>query len=596
VASENDSTIVIGIELDDGSIKKALVNADDLAAKMGKSLSGGVSSGIDKSLTGLAIQFELVAKVASKALSVVGDVFSKAVDEAIGAEQAITSFNFALANSGKFTEAASADFLKFAADLQKVGTVSDDAVVKAASSLVAIGGLSGDALKQASKAGVDLAAGLGTDVGSAFDLVAKAASGNTAALGRYGIKVDESIPKSERFAAVLAQINDKFGGLDVGKANTFGGALAQLQLALGDVFENIGNIIIKSPVLVTVMKFAGDLLSKLSEKIAAFGGQGDVFRPIIGFLLAMADSITKNVLPVFELLYNFGKFLFNSLLTGFATLASGFNGTALLIGEGLSALGLISDESLAGLQSSFDLSKQAMIGLSEQTTESFSQIATDFSVTAAVDGVLTDLTRLVDETPLVLDKLKLPIKASTDNLVSTFALTAKALADIVNKSIVAGISQGVQLLVSNITRGKDAFAGLLKTIGSIFGDMLITIGTTVLLAGVGMQAIQASIVGLTGGPALFAGVALIAAGALLKALSGGGGAETPTTTVPSGTGGVPTVPDIPGQGQPDQDRNRETAVNINISGNVLDRKETGLEIATVLQEYFDTSSGVLSKA
>jgi hypothetical protein len=60
---------------------------------------------------------------------------------------------------------------------------------------------------------------------------------------------------------------------------------------------------------------------------------------------------------------------------------------------------------------------------------------------------------------------------------------------------------------------------------------------------------------------------------------------------------VPSNPDVTGiTEQPDQDRNRKTEVKIEVQGNILDRKETGLELANVLQEYFDTQDGVLAKA
>ncbi len=44
------------------------------------------------------------------------------------------------------------------------------------------------------------------------DLLGKAYAGNTSALGRYGIVVDETIPKAEKFEAVLRQLEARFGG------------------------------------------------------------------------------------------------------------------------------------------------------------------------------------------------------------------------------------------------------------------------------------------------------------------------------------------------------------------------------------------------
>lgn len=593
--AETDSSIVIGIELDDGTIRKATIQADQLAEKLGGILSNSAGAGIDKSFTGLAVQLRFVADAAQKAFSLISGVIGSAIDEANQADQAINKFNLTLANAGNYTKAASDDFLAFASNLQRIGTVSDDAVVGAADSLVSIGKLSGEALKGATKASVDLSAGLGVDLSSAFDLVAKAAAGNTAALGRYGIKVSEEIPKSERFANVIDQINQKFGGLDVGKANTFGGALTSVRNNFNDVLENIGTMITRSPTVIALIKAIGDAFGLIAEKVGAFGKQGDVFRPIISGGLEFARILTQNVLPVLELLYNFGEFVFKALLTGITTLGAGFSGVTLLIVQGLEAVGIVSADTTAGFAANFESNKTAMQDFALATGESFSQIATDFSITAAVDNFVLDTQRAVDSAISVGPKITNSIAQATEGITNVFALTAKKLADIYNNGIVNLISRGVQTIVTNLAKGKSAFDGLIKVIAGLFGDMLITIGTTVLLSGIGMEAIRASIVGLTGGPAIFAGIALIAAGALLKALSGGGGDSAPTVTQSAGPGSVPGTPDVGAGEAPEQDRNRETKVTINVSGNILDRKETGLELASVLQEYFDTNDGVLAK-
>lgn len=595
--ADTDSTIVIGIELDDGTVRKATIAADDLAKQLGGVLSSATSSGIDKSFTGLAVQLQFVANAAQKAFGAISGFIGDAISEANAADQAVNKFNLTLANSGNFTQQASDDFLKFANSLQNIGTVSDDAIVGAADALVSIGKLSGQGLKDATKSSVDLAAGLGIDLNSAFDLVSKAATGNTAALGRYGIKVSEEIPKGERFANVLDQINQKFGGLDVGKANTFGGALQQLRNNFGDVLENLGKMITQSPTVIALIQSISGAFAGLAGRVGEFGKQGDVFKPIITGALAFTQVLTSTVLPTLETMLHLGKFLFNSFLAGLATITTGLTGVTLAASELLNMVGLLSDETLAGNQARFDSNAAAMQQYAADTSASFQQIGTDFTITAAVDNFVIDTQRAVAAATAVGPVIVNSIGSATAGITNAFALTAKKLAEIYNNGIVNLISQGVQKIVTNLAKGKDAFSGLIKTIAGLFGDMLITIGTTTLLAGFGMEAIRASIVGLTGGPAIFAGIALIAAGSLLKALSGGGGESAPTTTQGAGPGGTPGVPDVAGGAEaPDQDRNRETKVTINVSGNILDRKETGLELANVLQEYFDTSDGVLARA
>lgn len=592
--ADTDATLILGIELDDGTVRKVTVNANELAEKIGNSMSNKVSSGLDKSLTGLAVQFEFIAKIASKAFNAISGTISAAVDEAVQAEQGIALFNATLANAGKFSQTASEDFLAFAASLQRVGTVSDDAVVSAATSLVSIGKLSGQSLQNATQAAVDLSAGLSIDLNTAFDLVAKSAAGNTGALARYGLKVDESIPKSERFAALLGQINDKFGGLDATRANTFGGALTQLTNGFNDVLENVGGLITNSPALVAIFKLIGQGLASVAENINKFGKGRDVLAPIIQVFLEIARVVTQNVLPVIELLKNTAETVFKAILTGATGIGTAFSGVALAATSALNAIGIVSDETQAKVKANFESNKQAFVDLANSTAQSASEISTNFTITAAVDNYIADVQRAVDTAPPLMQQLKNSATDAADATSAKLAEFKKAVGDQFVNGVGNAMSQGIQKIVTNLATGKNAFDGLLKVILGIFGDMLITIGTTTLLAGQAMEALRASIVGLTGGPALFAGIALIAAGSLLKALSGGGGGADVQTTTPVAPGGVGSQPGVPGiTDQPELDRNRQTKVDINIQGNVLDRRETGLEIASVLQEFIDKQDGVL---
>ena len=84
-------------------------------------------------------------------------------------------------------------------------------------------------IKAATQAALDLSAATGQDLNSAFLLLARAAAGETSMLSRYGITLDESIPKSEKFAAAVEKINEQFGGQAAAQAQTFSGLLAQLE-------------------------------------------------------------------------------------------------------------------------------------------------------------------------------------------------------------------------------------------------------------------------------------------------------------------------------------------------------------------------------
>lgn len=160
---------------------------------------------------------------------------------------------------------------------------------------------------------------------------------------------------------------------------------------------------------------------------------------------------------------------------------------------------------------------------------------------------------------------------------------------------VRALAGGIQNLISNIARGKNAFEAFGKFILGTIGDFAIQAGTAIIAAGIGYK----SLGDFTGTAPLIYGAALVALGALLKSFAGAGDTDTGAGSAPStlGAGGG----SLAGGGQTATLANFNPAqlgtnVAVNIQGNVLDRRETGIEIAKVLQEHFDTSGQVLAGA
>lgn len=162
------------------------------------------------------------------------------VDSFAESERVTQKFQQALRASGQEVYKTSEAFQSFATQMQRTTTNSDEAVISAASLLTSVGKLSGEGLERATRASADLAEGLGIDLTSAAMLLSKAAEGNTAALGRYGIKVDEALQGSDAFAEVLRQVEGRFGGMAEAAGSTTQGAIKQLANAFDDLKEKIG--------------------------------------------------------------------------------------------------------------------------------------------------------------------------------------------------------------------------------------------------------------------------------------------------------------------------------------------------------------------
>jgi len=92
------------------------------------------------------------------------------------------------------------------------------------------------------KVAADLAAGGHMDMRAAVDLVGKASVGYTGTLSRYGIIIDESIPKQEKFKAALEQINQRFGGAAAARMDATAGKVERLDQTFGDLQETLFRI------------------------------------------------------------------------------------------------------------------------------------------------------------------------------------------------------------------------------------------------------------------------------------------------------------------------------------------------------------------
>jgi hypothetical protein len=199
--------------------------------------TSGVKRGSDDAV-GLLKDY---ASKATKALSAAaaGKFLLSGLEAQGQQEAAINKLNLALANRGNFSKAASQGLIEYASSMQETTRFSDDAVI-AAEAVLASFGQGGEEIKKTTGVAADFAAATGTDLTSATELLGKAYAGNTAALGRYGIVLSESIPKSERFAAAMEQVGSRFAGSAAADVATYSGQLEQLKNKWGEVQEAVG--------------------------------------------------------------------------------------------------------------------------------------------------------------------------------------------------------------------------------------------------------------------------------------------------------------------------------------------------------------------
>lgn len=169
---------------------------------------------------------------------------------------------------------------------------------------------------------------------------------------------------------------------------------------------------------------------------------------------------------------------------------------------------------------------------------------------------------------------------------------ASAMAAQLKSIMVSGISSTFQQVGANLQAGKGLFDDFGKGIVGIVGDMIIKIGEGLIAQGIAMEAFITSINTLLPGAGLAAaaaGVGLVIFGGALKASvgAGGGGGASPAIESGGGGGGIATEPGSPTTVVTDT-KPKEPGVKVDliVQGNILDRRQTGLELAEVLQDTF----------
>jgi len=262
-------------------ILKAVLEAEDRASpkisKLGNALKllGGVAAAVGA--------YQLGKKLAGGMMH--------AAELAGIQEAAEVKLAQAIKNTGGSVSELLPKYRAMAARLQDMTGVGDEAILNYQAQLVALGKLSGEGLERATKAALDLAAAQGMDLKAAFDLIAKASAGYTATLSRYGIILDETLPKEQKFEAALKLIEDRFGGQAQAKLRTFSGRMQELKGRWSDFLEKLGGIV-RTPVIQNAMH-------QLAESIKEFTKQLDsrklnsIAVGVVDFSITIVEAFAK---------------------------------------------------------------------------------------------------------------------------------------------------------------------------------------------------------------------------------------------------------------------------------------------------------------
>lgn len=213
------------------------VNLDDVDRDLSRGLAG-----VAKTAAAAWVGFKAV----QAGIGSLSDFMGESVSAAGEAQQALAGLTSALRKAGVGGASSAAEhFAQLADQIEGVTGVSSEAI-QGAQAVAARFGLTGQRLEGATRAAVDLAAVMGTDVQSAMVMIARSSETGKNALAKYGIEVTKGASEGQRLQEVLAGISAKFGGAAASSVATYEGRVTLLKTAWGNLKEELGGYVTNS--------------------------------------------------------------------------------------------------------------------------------------------------------------------------------------------------------------------------------------------------------------------------------------------------------------------------------------------------------------
>lgn len=568
-----DDRVEIEIILDDGSIQRGFANVKKQADDTGKSILGSFTK-LGPAIA--AVGATIAAAFAGK----------KIIEAAVGQENAIQQLNTSLKLAGTFSQEASLDIQNFASELQKTTRFGDETIL----SQVALArnfARTNEEAKKLVSAAVDLSEATGISLDSSVKNLGKTFSGLTGELGESVPALRNLTKEQLQAGGALDLVASRFGGAASQSVQTFSGRIEQLQNIFGDLLEEIGFIITQSPGLSAAFGFVADALSGIVDSFKGLRGSSkDILGEALVGLATFAEGVTTFVIAPIEFVANAINTAFNGIRLAIQGLITGYADVLSRVANFFAP-----DSEFAKALNTFkESSGEVFDEFSKKSNESVDNIFNFEASTKIfdfVEGFKNTVQSAIDKT----GQLSTEGGNNVKNFADTVGKEAKKAEFNISQGIGAGISKTVQDVTNALRSGQNAFSAFAKSILGVFGDLAIQLGQFFIIQGIAVDALKA----ISGAGAIAAGIALVALGTLLKGAAGGGGGLTTPSGAAAGDagliGGGGLVTDVDEADEVEQ--RDQTKVALNIQGDVLDSRETGLRIVEILNESFDSRGTVL---
>jgi hypothetical protein len=551
----------------------------------------GNTEPLKKSLESAAVTAtKLGAVIGAAALGSFTVAVYKGVKAAQEFDNSLVSLNVAMAASGQFTKEASQAFQDYANQIQSTTKFSDQQVLSTAALLQNMTKLTNDGVKQATQAALDLASAYNIDLDRASRLIGQAANGNVDMFRRLGIEIKKGKNDAETYANAMRALSFTQGAAEK-SANTFSGAITQMKNAFGDILKNVGFFITRSPALTVAIKEITAGFVKVGKVIS--GERTDFFKSF----LINASVIAQAGLQT-------AKDISDAFVLGFMRAKQAWAAFKVLTTVGLSKS---FNQELMKINADIEAFKISM-GQDAGGVEFFDNLIMKLQETK---GVLNDLTENITNNTAAMVQETLPTMTQAwGEFFGMFQMQSQSMASSMTeaKEIIVRDFQAMGVAARNgfgnamgsafaafgraLATGQNALKAFGKALLAGIGQAAIQEGTSMILRGIGYS-LDPLMSGF-GPPLIKAGAALAAFGGALSAVGGGGakgggGGGGGSVASPS-NGGMSDFQDVTQLERAKQ----QTQITVQVQGNILDRRQTGLEIAEVIQETFGTNGIVFA--
>lgn len=261
----------------------------DRASKVIKGVARSTDKLVDSTfkLTGIISNSINIVGAMSRAMSSMAGAMQKPIDLAIEQARVEAQLDAVLRSTSEAAGLNAEQLKAMASEMQGVTTFGDEAIIGMQNLLLTFTNIGGEGgiFERTTKVALDVATAMGMDLKSSALQLGKALNDPATGLSmltRVGITFSEEQKEvikqlqatgdmAGAQTVILEELERQFGGSAEAAADTFGGAMTQVQNALGDVMEALGNFVVENEGVIAIVKELASGVTGFADELSGMG-------------------------------------------------------------------------------------------------------------------------------------------------------------------------------------------------------------------------------------------------------------------------------------------------------------------------------------